>query len=349
MKRRLGLVVLAASLTCGAAPAAAYTALYSFGDSLSDVGNVYAASTLAFEAGRIPSPYPVSPPYYYGRFSNGPNWVDDLSAQLGLGPVLPSAARGNDFAVGGAQTGPTSVNPGVPLVDLNDQVQEFEVVNPSPASGALYTLDIGANDIGNAMSAYASGALSDPTAAVARAASNAIDAVDTLYADGARYLLYYEVPDLSLVPAFASGSALGGELAAQFNDAVLAGIEPLEAAGLTVFNVPVFTALQSIVSDPGRFGFANVTGPCLSGNYASPGTECADPSQYLFWDSEHPTAAAQALTADLAYATLTDAPDPTAAPEASTWVLMLIGFSGLAFAGWRAQSAKAGAAAGASM
>ena len=142
-------------------------------------------------------------------------------------------------------------------------------MNPSPASGALYTLDIGANDIGNAISAYASGALSDP-AAVARAASNAIDAVDTLYADGARYLLYYEVPDLSLVPAFASGGALGGELAAQFNEAVLAGIEPLEAAGLTVFNVPVFTALQSIVSDPGRFGFANVTSPCLSGNMRLP-------------------------------------------------------------------------------
>ena len=132
------------------------------------------------------------------------------------------------------------------------------------------------------------------------------------------------------MPASASGGALSGELATQFNDAVLAGIKLLEATGLTVFDVPVFTALQNIVSDPARSGFANVTSPCLSGNYASPGTECADPSQ---------------LTADLAYDTLTGAPDPTAAPEASTWVLMLIGFSGLAFAGWRTQAAKAGAAA----
>ncbi len=119
---------------------------------------------------------------------------------------------------------------------------------------------------------------------------------------------------------------------------------------LTVFNVPVFTALQSIVTDPARFGFANVTESLPVRKLSRlPERNARIPSQYLFWDSEHPTAAAQALTADLAYATLTGAPDPTAAPEASTWVLMLIGFSGLAFAGWRAQSAKAGAAAGASM
>ena len=44
MRRRLGLAVLTAALAGGAAPASAYTAMYSFGDSLSDVGNAYIAS-----------------------------------------------------------------------------------------------------------------------------------------------------------------------------------------------------------------------------------------------------------------------------------------------------------------
>jgi phospholipase/lecithinase/hemolysin len=256
MKKCLGLAVLAASLGCSAAPASAYTALYSFGDSLSDVGNVFAATL-----GTAPAS-----PYYNGRFSNGPNWVDDLSAKLGLGSVTASADGGNDFAVGGAQTGPTSVNNGVPLVDLNYQVQEFKVLDPSPTPGALYTLDIGANDIGNALSAYATNPLFDLAAFVTQAAANTIGAVDALYADGARDLLYYEVPDLSVVPAFESGGALGGQLAMQFNDDVLAGIKPLEAEGLTVFDVPIFSTIDKIVADPSLFGLTNVTSPCFSGD-----------------------------------------------------------------------------------
>jgi thermolabile hemolysin len=77
MTKRLRVAVLAASLACSAAHAATYPAMYSFGDSLSDVGNAYIAS------GLIGTPVPISPPYAKGRFSNGPIWLDDLSAKLG--------------------------------------------------------------------------------------------------------------------------------------------------------------------------------------------------------------------------------------------------------------------------
>ncbi len=127
MKMKIA-AALAVGLGAAASPASAYTTIYSFGDSLSDVGNVYAAS------GGL---YPVSP-YYKGRFSNGDNWVDDLSAMLGLGAVKPSADGGHDFAVGGAETGPTLVNPGTPLVDLNQQIKAFNVVDRSPSAGALH-------------------------------------------------------------------------------------------------------------------------------------------------------------------------------------------------------------------
>lgn len=56
---------------------AAYRALYAFGDSLSDAGNLSITTTVAG------APQPVSPPYYkqqYGPiggtvFSNGPTWT----------------------------------------------------------------------------------------------------------------------------------------------------------------------------------------------------------------------------------------------------------------------------------
>ena len=335
MRRRLGLAVLAAAFAGGAAPASAYTAMYSFGDSLSDVGNAYIAS------GILGSPVPISPPYYAGRFSNGQNWLDDLSARLGLGPVSASLAGGGDFAFGGAQTGPTSVNTGLPT-DLVGQVADFALQISSPASDALYTLDIGANDIGNAIEAYAANPAFDLSSFLTEAVGNTVGAIDALYADGARDLLYYEVPDLSIVPAFAAGGPLGGQLAMAFNQGVLAGIASLEAEGLTVFDVPIFSALDDLVNDPGRYGLANVTDPCFSGSYDTPGTACSNPDQYLFWDHEHPTAAAHAITADVAYAALTGAPDPLTAPEPSTWAMTLIGFAGLGVAGWRARRAHAG-------
>ena len=334
MNRRIGLVALAASVVCSAASASSYTAIYSFGDSLSDVGNIYDLTS-----GLVPIP-----PYYNGRFSNGANWLDDLSAKLGLGPMVPIIAlggginpNGNDYAFGGAQTGPTNVNSGS-LIDLPSQVALFSGANPSTA---LFTLDIGANDIGNALTALAADPTFDVATFLTDAVTNTVGAIDTLYADGMRSLLYYEVPDLSLVPAFEAAGPLGGELAMEFNQDVLDAIEPLKAEGLTVFDVPIFNAIDVLVTYPGRFGLTDVTDPCFSGDTETPGTECSTPDQYLFWDSEHPTAAGNALTADLAYAVLTGAPNPIVAPEASTWAMMLIGFASLGLAGWRAGSRRA--------
>ena len=88
MKTGFGWAVLAASLACVSAPAAAYTDMFAFGDSLSDVGNATIANYLA--TGKIvPTPGTASvplyyysrfgpPPNYFGHFSNGPIWVEDL-------------------------------------------------------------------------------------------------------------------------------------------------------------------------------------------------------------------------------------------------------------------------------
>ena len=72
----------------------AYSAFYVFGDSLSDVGNVYAATGGAEPAS----------PYSNGQFSNGPIWAQDLSNSLGLGVLKPSLTGGTDYAFGSATT-----------------------------------------------------------------------------------------------------------------------------------------------------------------------------------------------------------------------------------------------------
>ncbi len=63
--RHAGLTLLLAGWLLPVVPAHAYDALYAFGDSLIDTGN-------------NPAPAGV---YYEGRFSNGPLWVEYLSAK----------------------------------------------------------------------------------------------------------------------------------------------------------------------------------------------------------------------------------------------------------------------------
>jgi phospholipase/lecithinase/hemolysin len=315
-------VIVAASLAAASASARAYTALFAFGDSLSDAGN-----TFIEDKGTSPL-YP----YFDGHFSNGPTWVEDLSIKLGLGALTPSLAGGDDFAFGGAETGPTDINPAKPdATDLTDQVAAYERAHPTPVPDALYTLDIGANDIRSALEDYAAEkiTLGEVKTVVAQAEDNTIDAIDELYALGARSLLFFGVQNLGDTPRFDDTplQSLATELSVSFHTGVIDGLAPLEKDGLKVFDLEPEAAFAKIKADPEAYGFTNVTDPCWTGNFADPdsGTLCSDPNEYLYWDMAHPTAAGHRVIADIAYETL------TAVPELSTSAMIAIGFAGFGF------------------
>lgn len=86
----LASVALAAVMV---APIARAGSLYAFGDSLSDNGNLFKLT------GKPPAPY------YQGRFSNGPVWVEYLP-----GLINRDFSAANDHAYGGAFTGPLTIN-----------------------------------------------------------------------------------------------------------------------------------------------------------------------------------------------------------------------------------------------
>jgi phospholipase/lecithinase/hemolysin len=332
MNRKLSLAAFAVSLGCACTPAAAaYTTIFAFGDSLSDAGNLFSET-----GGAVPLK-----PYVDGHFSNGTTWVEDLSQMLGLRRMMPflTSADGTNFAFGDAQTGPTDNNPFDPNspfhIDLPDQINAYDLLNPKPVEGALYTLDIGANDIMNALEDKIPP--SELKTVMMQAEANTIDSVKALVGLGAQSLLFYEVPNLGLTPRF-KGTALqktASDLAASFNTAVLNGLVGFKSDGLKVFTLDTYDLLGEIEADPSHFGFTNVSDPCWTGSFTDPksGMVCSpDPSgqnQFLFWDEVHPTEAGHFLTAEFAVDAL------TAVPEVSTWAMMLIGFAGLGFAGYR--------------
>ena len=279
-----------------AAPGAPFSALYAFGDSLTDTGNASLATL-----GKVP----VSPPYADRSFSNGPVWVKDLAQNIGLPVIQPSLAGGTDFAYGGAKTGQTPVHTLNPT-DLPAQYSQFLTQVNSPQPGALYALWIGSNDVLD-IANDASLTPAQQQADVAAAVTNEVSVIRGLAAHGAQNFLVLNVPDLGKTPyEMARGPAVAQSatsLASLYNGELAASLQDLEASGaLKVDLVDTFSVLGQVAANPGAQGFSNVTDPVWTGNLTDPNSGTlnatgAAQDQFLYFDPLHPTAHAHAALA----------------------------------------------------
>ncbi|MDZ7958699.1 MAG: SGNH/GDSL hydrolase family protein [Aulosira sp. DedQUE10] len=245
--------------------------LYVFGDSLSDTGNVFKATK---------GVYPPSPPYFQGRYSNGPVWVEHLGTKLGL-----HNSKNINFACGGATTISGSLNgiPGV-LAQVNNYTQSQPKVNPN----ALYIIWAGAND-------YLFGS-SNTNSAIA----NLSTALDSLLKVGAKTVLVANLPDLGKIPATSSTyNAANLSTVTNLHNAELTKsinlLQQKSGSGKKIIQLDVNHLYREAITHPDKFGFTNVTGACLATQ-----ASCNNPDKFLFWDSIHPTTAGHRILADTA-------------------------------------------------
>jgi outer membrane lipase/esterase len=271
-----------------------FSGLYVFGDSLSDSGNLFLATS-----GAIPPP---SLGYAAGRFTNGPNYADDLAVRLGLA-LGPSLAGGSNFAWGGARAGTIGDGPPTGVPALLDQVGAF-IAPPGPSAdpGALYVVFAGGNDIRAALIQLAINQALVP-AMLNEALLNIGTAIAELALEGAHDFLVPNLPDLSLIPGLA-GNPLGQAAALSLVTAFNAGLDQIldgEPALLHITRFDTFGFLHGFIAAPPA-GITDLTNACLVG-----GVACADPDSHLFWDDLHPTRVAHAA---LAEAQLMAVPEP---------------------------------------
>jgi phospholipase/lecithinase/hemolysin len=252
-----------------------FTALYVFGDSLSDTGR---------------NPPPAGTNYYMGRYSNGPLWVEYLSADLGI-PYNPS----NNFAVSGSTT-----------ADLPAQIAGLK--GATGLQTALFTLLSGGNDfIANTSTGLVNNAVWGTF--ITNTVDNLTNAIGELYTNGARHIVVGNLANLAQTPVFIEDdfgtySNLVVSKVNLFNQVLYAAVtnEMQQFSGLRLYLLDDNAGLSNVLSAPAAYGFTVTMRGALEDPSLTDKSFNGPGADYVFWDVLHPTTKLDALTASAAFA-----------------------------------------------
>jgi len=282
-----------------ASEAGTISSLVAFGDSTTDTGNVF-----------IGSGFTIPPaPYFNGRFSNGPVWIEQFASARGLPIPTPSLAGGGNYAFGGARTGSGLALGVIPNVQTQIGLyltDSLGVADPT----ALYVIAAGGND-------YLGDGQTNPEIPT----NNIIQSIVALASVGATQFMVPnllplgQVPDSidNLTPLERAGLNALTVTHNQLLDQKLDLLETLYPT-ITVYRPRIYQLFGDIQANPLAYGFTNITDGSL-GDFNLTG------NGYFFWDGLHSTTQGDSLIAARAIASL---------PEPSSIVLLLVAAVGCA-------------------
>ncbi|MDT7934027.1 MAG: SGNH/GDSL hydrolase family protein [Sphingomonadaceae bacterium] len=317
------------------ANAAAYSAVYVFGDSLSDNGNL---AEVLFRS-NLPNP-----PSFDNAFTNGPTAAAALTSYLGyaLRPSLwvtgfrdvfglyggAAFVPGTNYAVAGATAQSQAVG-GPANINLPQQVGVYRQATGSVADpNALYMIFIGGNDVANA-TIQGTGAT-----AIGGAVATELAAVQSLRSAGAANFLIVNVPNIGITPRFTQGSPAlaptATTLTQLYNRSLASGLAGLNLGGANVTLFDLYGFNSRLLANAAGRGLTNLTDPCYTNaplsaaTTAACGPGAANIGGFAYWNEFHPTGTVHALWAEgFERALGVRVPAPSAA------ALMLFGLAGL--------------------
>lgn len=290
-----------------------------FGSSLSDTGNAFVwlsepANQACGTRLNVP-PYDalddnLTPdgPYAKGghHVTNGATWIEDLARHLALaGNARPALRHGggkaSNYAVFGARavTFPCRFN-------LPDQVAAYLIDFPKTSERTLIALEIGSNDVRDALIAAAL-FQQDPGPLLQNALTSVAQQVGLLQVYGARKFLFVNVPDIGKTPAvrqidalFPGFAGVATQLSVAYNQGLAAVVGYVNLTGAQARVLDAYELLDKVVNDPAAYGMTNTTDACVTPNV--PPFQCKTPDTYVFWDGIHPTRAMHAIVGQQAIA-----------------------------------------------
>ncbi|MEM7556183.1 MAG: phytase, partial [Cyanobacteria bacterium P01_A01_bin.84] len=269
--------------------------IVTFGDSLADVGNAFNATNQSI---------PPSPPYFEGRLSNGLLGVELFAQQLGLSASTPAFTNGNNFALGGSEFGSGNDN-------FGGEPRTGELINlylsqNTPSSDDIFYIFGGANNFFPNLNTDVTpqeiiANIPDPESVVDLLSGH----ITTLASAGAKTFVVPNLVPLGNTP-FAQFTGTSEQLntaSIAYNDLLDIKLDELENQlennvdpDIDIVEIDVEKRFDEIKADPGAFRLTNVTDPAFNQQ-----TEeiVPNPSEFFWWDSLHPSAAAYELVSEL--------------------------------------------------
>ncbi|WP_135442564.1 SGNH/GDSL hydrolase family protein [Vibrio tasmaniensis] len=263
--------------------------IVTFGDSLSDTGNLFNGSQWVF---------PNANSWFLGHFSNGLVWTEYLAKAKDV-PLY-------NWAVGGA----AGTNQYVALTGVYDQVTSYltymKIAKNYRPENSLFTLEFGLNDFMN----Y--------NREVANVKADFSSALIRLTESGANNILLFTLPDATKAPQFKYSTEqeiikVRGKIL-EFNQFIKTQAKYYQSMGKNVVLFDANALFASITDNPEQHGFRNASDACLNINRSSAAdylkshsltNDCAayGSDSYVFWGVTHPTTATHKYIADhiLAY------------------------------------------------
>ncbi|KAF9126376.1 hypothetical protein BGW39_006681 [Mortierella sp. 14UC] len=292
-------IALAATSVVDARPSSTHQCHFDnilvFGDSYSDVGNVYKLTNHA---------WPIKA-YNHGRFTNGPVWSEHVARHKHL--------KLTNYAFGGSTTDSTFVQgysgaaSDVPVPGFIQQIDQHYAKHPLPKkdlASSIFVVDFQGNDY-----------FFNPTATPAAVVENIYKGIEKLVTLGAQNILVVENFDYGTIPYFAGNATVAGLFtqAAVGQQAAYKELEqrlakkygrtsdakhPFRSAchkdkkgnNKVTFGYYKLNDLLNHIRQPKvlkRLGITDVVHGCVSNDYK---TVCKDAGKHLFWDAFHPTA-----------------------------------------------------------
>lgn len=270
------LTAAATLLTLSVSNVEASTAnLLAFGDSLVDNGN----RRIVVEQSGAEWPEDIYPT---GSFTNGDAWTRLLR-------LAPSLAGGTNFSYGGART----IYNDDPWPELFQQVRNFQNSGYTADENTQAVIWVGGNDF---LGLSPDATLEEIGATIEAVVFKITSGVAQLYQSGVTNTLVLGLPDLGLLPQFATDAVTSAQatfLSDTFNGGLAASIAALNAnlpgSDIRFFDVDGFFA-DILASLPPEL----VSVPCL----ADPAGCAANPENYAIYDNIHPSAWVHSLLAE---------------------------------------------------
>ena len=241
------LTILFSLIICSMVSATPLNKMVVFGDSLSDNGNLYEY---------MKHQLPVSPPYFEGRFTNGPVWVEILMKYY-----YPTNSNAHllDYAFGGAGVLEEDDGDDDELFTLRREIDSYFLAHQDKADeNSLYVVWIGSNN-------YLA-VPDDPDKVLSDVSLGIQHGLQRLADKGAKHIMVVNVPSLGAIPAARDFDAVEvlTYLAKEHNITLKKNVSDLQNQYPSIqwIYFDVNLVLDDMMLHPENYGFTNVTDTC---------------------------------------------------------------------------------------